>query len=63
MRDRECAVHNGSGNGVSLVPVEVVAPRATSGFVVELRSGRRLVVSPGFDAQELRRLVEALDAC
>ncbi len=61
-------------NGVSLIPVNVVgAPLDRSRskepdptrpeFVVRLRSGREVRVRQGFDAAELARLVEVLEAC
>lgn len=52
------------------VPIEIVdAKRATdrdarAGFELELRGGRRLRVPPGFDADELARLISAIErAC
>lgn len=68
----------GTGNGASLVkqrlvPVQIVTatmdrkskasdPTAPE-FVVRLRTGREVRVRGGFDAMELRRLVEVLEAC
>ncbi|MCA9759713.1 MAG: hypothetical protein KDA27_28205 [Candidatus Eisenbacteria bacterium] len=47
------------------VPVEVVPDRTTEKvrYDVRLRSGHRVRVHSGFDAAELRRLVEALESC
>jgi hypothetical protein len=71
-RDRLRAGRN--GNGVHLVPVQVVTaaldrsrskgsdPTRTE-FVVRLRSGREIRVEHGFDAAELGRLVEVLESC
>jgi len=47
---------------VSLVPVKVVGSLPTATFVVHLRSGHSVRVEPGFDADELRRLVVTLEA-
>jgi hypothetical protein len=59
-RDRARSKTNGAG--VSLMPIKVVGPRHSGPlFVVELRSGRRVEVAPGFDPEDLRRLVEVLD--
>jgi hypothetical protein len=71
-RDRLRAGRN--GNGVHLLPVQVVTaaldrsrskgPDPTRGeFVVRLRSGREVRVEHGFDAAELGRLVEVLESC
>jgi transposase-like protein len=63
-----------SGSQVKIVPVEIVADRATpmdsmrsaskkpSGqFRVVLARGLRIEIEPGFDVAELRRLIAALD--
>jgi transcriptional regulator with XRE-family HTH domain len=61
-RDRRRAKLNGAAP--RLVPVEVVGEhRAGPAFVVQLTSGRILRVRGGFDAAELKRLVEVLEAC
>jgi hypothetical protein len=75
-RDRLRAERN--GNGVShppaLVAVEILpatrnlaeskkSDTTRSVFLVRLRSGRELRVPEGFDAAELKRLVEVLAAC
>jgi hypothetical protein len=64
-------VHGGSRSVTgSMVPVELVRPRAReassdfdgdSAFVVESRSGRRIEVHRGFDAGTLERLLTVLD--
>jgi hypothetical protein len=59
---------------VALLPVKVVGARvdvrrsslpitAAPDFVVRVRSGREIRVPSGFDAGELGRLVEVLEAC
>lgn len=70
-RDRLRARRNGTNGTAALLPVELVTatmdrkPSDTTEheFVVRLRSGRELRVRRGFDAGELRRLVEVLEAC
>ena len=51
-----------NGASVSLVPIKVVGSLSTATFVVQLRSGHSVRVERGFDAEELRRLVAALEA-
>src|SRR5436305_12216548 len=64
-RDRTRSKTNGAktnGTSISLVPIKVVGgPVPTTTFVVQLRSGHSVRVERGFDAEELRRLVTALD--
>ena len=60
---RDRALGKTNGTTVSLLPIKVVGSHSvTIPFVVELRSGRSIRVDHGFDAQELRRLVEVLEA-
>lgn len=48
----------------TFAPVTVVEDRAPRlAFEVELASGRRLRVPPGFDETDLARLVSALETC
>lgn len=51
----------------TLVEVAVVTPaerRSTTGFVVRVNEDRRsIVVPPGFDGDELRRVVAAVESC
>jgi hypothetical protein len=75
-RDRLRSERNGNGaaHPPSLVPVSIVAPTKSLTaskksdttrpvFVVRLRSGRELRVQHGFDASELKRLIEVLETC
>ena len=74
-RDRLRSERNGNGatHPPGLLPVEIVptknlAPSKKSDttrpvFAVRLRSGRELRVQHGFDAQELKRLIEVLETC
>jgi hypothetical protein len=71
-RDRIRAERNGKrAQPSSLVPVQLVTaamdrqsdPTEAVEFVVRLRSGRVVRVRRGFDAGELRRLIEVLEAC
>lgn len=50
-----------NGTSVSLVPIKVVGSMPVAPFVVQLRSGHSVRVERGFDAEELRRLVAALE--
>ena len=46
------------------VAVAQPAPHAVGGMVVRLCAGRRSIeVSPGFDDEDLRRLVAVLESC
>jgi transposase-like protein len=55
------------GMAAGLVRVQVAreeaGPAARSSLVVRLRGGRVLEVPPGYDADELSRLIEVLEAC
>ncbi len=45
-----------------LVPVEVLDEGGSGSVTIELGSGLRLVVEPGFDAEQLARVVSALSS-
>jgi hypothetical protein len=45
-----------------LLPVELIEAGNVSSLRVELANGRRIVVEPGFDADLLRRVVQALES-
>ena len=47
----------------TFVPVQVVERSAARALIVELPEGTRLHVPPGFDAEELRRLLRAVASC
>ena len=48
-----------------LVPVRVIdaPPVADESFEVHVARDRRITVRPGFDVEELRRLIVAVEAC
>ncbi len=48
----------------ALIPVRLAAPSSVTPIRVELDSGRRLVLEPGFDEEHLLRLIDLLErAC
>lgn len=67
-RRRLCAVRSSNPSTERPKLIEVTAKRsalpATEGLLVRIGDGRRSVVVPcGFDAGELRRLLEVLESC
>ena len=63
---RRLAAGDDDGDAASrLVEVTVVPTPAPmgAGIRVQLRSGHRLDVRPGFDDHELRRLIGVLESC
>lgn len=58
--------NNARTTSPKLIEVAVAQPRLTAaeGLVVRLGDGRRsIAVPPGFDAGDLRRLIEVLESC
>jgi hypothetical protein len=47
----------------AFIPVRIMTPRTSASWIVELSDGTRIHVQPGFDAEELRRLVREVLAC
>jgi hypothetical protein len=47
----------------AFVPVRIVGPRQRESWIVELSDGTRIHVPPGFDPEELRRLMREVRAC
>ena len=65
-RRRLAGVLSDGGRETKLVEVAVAqaAPHVVGGMVVRLCAGRRSIeVSPGFDGEDLRRLVAVLESC
>lgn len=47
----------------AFVPVRIVSPRQSGSWIIELSDGTRIHVPPGFDPEELRRLMREVRAC
>jgi transposase-like protein len=50
-------------SSAAFVPVHVVERSPARALIVELPEGARIHVPPGFDAEELRRLLRAVASC
>lgn len=63
LRRKERAVARPGESTFVEVKVDAISARSDLPVVIEIGAGRRVLVSPGFDADTLRRVVQVVASC